>query len=132
MTNTDYLTKDAVVKSTQNGEFYLCKKAKKIVSETEVCIISPELIVLFNELPNPCNNYKCLPIVVGYCRQNYSSFSSIIHIAMIFVMYEHWFDTGQSKIEKSKLTKISNSLSYNDNFKRQFNWSNLIIKKQMN
>lgn len=131
MTNTEFRTKYRLEESTQKGEFYL-RQAPKIVQNKEVCIISPELIVLFNELPIPCDNYTCLPIVIGYCRLNHSTFSSIIHIAMIFVMYDHWFTTGQSKIVKSTLTKMSNSLSYNNNFKQQFDWSNVIVKKQMN
>lgn len=102
------------------------------ISKTDNCRISPELIILFKQLPPPCNDYKCLPIILSYCSLNYSKLSDISHIATILAMYQHWFETNQDLIAKAMLVNSANAILRIRKFKEHFDWVAFTLNEEKN
>jgi len=93
---------------------------------SEVVSFSPELLSLFERLPEPNVEFECVPLI----RQFYEMQEKFLgkqltdveySVASTFVMYGHWFTSGSNVLAISELESMSDVIVNHPEFLAQLN-----------
>ncbi len=124
------LTKD------QKRKLKLKSRQKKLITKqqanaskdsgVEVMHFAPELLSLFERLPEPDDKFECVPLI----RQFYEIKMDILGkqvndleyaVASTFVMFGHWYTSGSNALAISELEAMSDVIVNRPQFLTQLN-----------
>jgi hypothetical protein len=100
------------------------EKINMVHPASEITKISPDFIELFKTLPDFSDKYECVPFIKKYLENSVGSShmgDAEVHVAMVTVLYGHWFTTGSDSIDRAELINAGDFLLEQEGFINSFN-----------
>ena len=124
MKNQDKRIKRAKLKAKKARIIKHQNKTLSNRSSREIVTIGGEFIALFESLPNFTSSYDSVPLIRQYYENSrqLSRFHDLeAGVAMIYVMYGHWFSSGSRKIDRKDLQDATDFMLEQPRFKYSMN-----------
>ncbi|MEY8215961.1 MAG: hypothetical protein RPR97_15930 [Colwellia sp.] len=95
-------------------------------SGTEVIRFTPELLSLFEKLPEPNEEFECVPLIRQFYEMEIQILGKQVNdieyaVASTFVMYGHWYTSGSNALAISELETMSDVIVNRPKFLTQLN-----------
>lgn len=92
----------------------------------EVIYFTPELLSLFEKLPEPDDKFECVPLIRQFYEMQMNVLGRQVNdieyaVASSFVMFGHWYTTGSTALAVSELVAMSNVIVNRPQFLTQLN-----------